>query len=368
MKNIAPCAIVFLLLSCTPPESGQSIDAAAAEYLGALADGTLDGYLKHEASYRDKANSAKQGIPSDMWTQREASLRETAKGEIRRDGRRNPYGFATNACTAVVSQGATVKVKEVRPTPPGGWQVFYDISYADQGKSPGIVLQNGKYRLFRSGVFSVAFEKSGDGVPVARDYCPAVGGTVATWSVPPLIADEAVRIAKQANVVPTQFTSQVSRVPGVGGDSSWSWQQFAGAVQLLKSTLERHGWSVSGLALQFGYYSTQGNAEPPASAKKWIIGEIVTVNRTPGYNIILLENAETKLLSFTAQEDTATASFSTKFSGCTPFCELWKDVRTIPGQIFMPQAQNNPSFNLDGVFNTSVNFAWNPSRGWYVQR
>jgi hypothetical protein len=318
----------------------------------------------------------KQGIPSDMWKQREASLRETAKAEIRNKTRQRPYGWGgTNECFSIVREGATVKVKEVRATPTGGGQVFYDISYSNQSQSPEIVLQNGKLRFFRSGVFSVAFEKSADNVLVAQSYCPAVGGTIVTWPVPSLIADEALRIASAAKAIPSYLPMQISRSASVGSDRNWeNWKQFVDAAQLLKSTLEKHGWSVSGFKIPgVGYYSIWGEIEPPASAKKWIIGPFKYFGRSVGYEVVFLEHAESKLQNFTAQEDTAIASFSTKFSGCTAFCELWKDVRTMPNYIgssifFGAIGKYKPSLNLDDAYTTTVNFAWTPSNGWHVKR
>jgi hypothetical protein len=357
--------------------SGESIDTAAAEYVKALADGTFDGYLKHEQAYRTTIAAEKQSIPSDMWTTRETALRDGAKVQIRQDMQQNAYSSYSDACYLIVREGAVVKTKEIRSASTDAGQVFYDVSYGDESRSPVIVLQNGKHRFFRSGVFDVAFAKSTSTEYVAQRDCVPVDGTVSTWPVPPLSSDDAVRIVNQAQAIPTQYVLRLNRIAGVGSDRSWTnWQEFVGAAQLLKSTLEKHGWSVSGFQNQsMYYYDIHGDIEPPDSARKWIVGSFAMngYGGGNGYKVVLLERARSEVLSFNPQDDTAAATFRTQFSGCTAFCKLWKDMHALPfdlgNAVFADWSEwHNPSLaSLDGIYtDTTVNFAWEPNRGWHL--
>ena len=373
------CAVFFVVPAYSGSKSGQTIETAASEYLAALADGTLDGYLAHEEEYVDRAIQERQKVPSDMWAQREASLRSTAKAELQQAASKEIYiegavYLSRSRCYLIVQRGATVKVKEVGPwNDRGRRKVFYYVSYANQQNAPQIVLQNtnGKPRLVRSGVFSVNFKVYDQGnkvyLYVAESGCSTVAGTVTTWPVPPLSAEEVLRIA-----APKMLPIEISKKVGVPYGGGQGWKEFIEAGLLIKSTLEKHGWTVSGFQIpSHGYYSFGGTIEPPVSAQQHVIGLITYVGGGVSHSVVLLEHAESKLLDFSVQEDKATATISTKFSGCTVFCDLWKEVRSMPAyvgySIFMgAYGKYEPSFDLDGDVKTTVKFDWTPSLDWHL--
>ena len=85
------------------------------------------------------------------------------------------------------------------------------------------------------------------------------------------------------------------------------------------------------------------------------------------HNVVFLEHAENKVLEFVTHGATAEATISAKYSGCTEFCQLWKEVSQMPDYI----ANNifstyNPSFNFDAVYNYTVRFSWDQNRGWHA--
>lgn len=362
----------FVMPSYPATNSGQTVQTAASEYLAALSDGTLDGYFLHEKSYQEITRREKQSLPSDMWKQRENELRSTAKTELEQNARQNIYSLGTSLlinseCTLIVRTGATVKIKEVRPTDTSHWQVFYDISYADSQNAPQIYLR-GKYRFFRSGVFSVIFEKPGGKNLVAESYCHAIDSTVATWPVPPLAAKDAIAAAP----IPKNMSVEIFRSVGLSSGTNWrSWKEFLDAGQMLKSILEKHGWTVSGFQIpSVGYYSIAGTIEPPDSAKKYLGGLRRDSSQVYGYQFIFLEHAEHFLYNFSPREDTATAVIDTTYSGCTVICDFWQEVRSMPPyigkSIFSPY---NPSFDLsNAAIRSKIEFAWTPNRGWFVVR
>jgi hypothetical protein len=191
-----------------------------------------------------------------------------------------------------------------------------------------------------------------------------VKGTIDERRVPPLSAEQALRIARAGNAIPNNVQTQIRRQAVFSSGRNWdSWREFVGAADLLKSTLTKRGWSVSGFQIPgMGYYLIEGNIEPPDSSRKWIIGT------TPGeYNVVFLERAENKVLNLTTHGATAEATISAKYSGCTEFCELWKEVHQMPDYI----ADNifgtyNPSFDFDAVYNYTVRFSWDQNRGWHA--
>jgi foldase protein PrsA len=357
--------------------SAPRIADAVAQYVSSLADGTFDGYLKHEGEYRNSVAAEKQALPSDMWPAREAALLDGAKARIRQD-QQNAYGPNSDACYLIVREGALVKTKEIRPVGTDAGRAFYEISYADESKSPVITLQNGKQRFFRSGVFTVSFAKASTGEYVAQRDCLPVEGTFDTWPVPELSSNSAVQIANQGQLLPTQYVLRVNRIATVGElGAAQGWKEFVGGAQLLKATLEKHGWTASGFQPKSMYFfEIQGNIEPPASAQKWILGTVSLggSSSNDGYRVALLDKGTSKVVSFSPQGDSATATFRTEFSGCTSFCTLWKDLHALPlnlgAAVFADLHElADPSLaNLEGVSaTTTVNFYWEPRRGWYVQ-
>jgi len=367
--------LVILTGSCTNEGPRQSVEAAAAEYLAALADGTFDGYLAHEKGQRQLEVSEKQKYPSDQWIQRQGSLRAEAKARLTQINLKSPHRGG-NDCYSFVTKGASVVVKEIRPVNPIQWRVFYEVTYSQPDGSPEIELVGSKRRFLRSSTFSVDFEKPPEEkIPLADYRCIAVGGSASFWPVPSLPAEEAMRRALQSNLVPTRLPIEISGVVGVSSDRSWgSWNEFIEAGDMLKSFLEKHGWVVRGFEKpSVGYYSYGGEIEPPPSHRQWVIGAIPNplVGQGPGYNVVFLEKAESSQSDFSAQEDNAVLTLRTKFSGCTPFCELWKDVRTMPfivgnALFFGAFGRYNTAFDFDAVTMTTIKFAWTPSNGWQV--
>ena len=360
---------VLLPISCSKLGGGQSVESAAGEYLAALANGTFDGYLAHEKAYQQRELAAKQQVPSDMWAQRQVSMRGAAKAEIQRASGQNPYGGWNNQCYQAVRSGASVAVKEIRSVNPTQWQVFYEVSYPDQNVSPPVVMPGGKQRFLRAAQFSVGFEKLQEqNVPLGDSQCNAVDGTTVTWPVPPLGADEAMRLAQQSNAIPKNLTTNIRSNVAVSSGTNWnSWNEFLAAGDALKAVFVKHGWTVQGFEKpSLGWYVYGGQVTPPAAARQWVLDD------RGSYKVVLLEKPEVIQSSFSAQEDTAVLSLSTKFSGCTPFCELWKDVRTmlpyIGFVIFHDQYGNYPTIDLDVVDRTQVNFFWTPPTGWQIAR
>ncbi|MHB1592430.1 MAG: Lcl domain-containing protein, partial [Sulfuricella sp.] len=85
--------------------------------------------------------------------------------------------------------------------------------------------------------------------------------------------------------------------------------------------------------------------------------------------VVLSENVENKVLNLATHGATAEATISAKYSGCTEFCELWKEVRQMPNYI----GRNifgtyNPSFDFDAVYTKTVRFSWDQNRGWHAQQ
>ena len=202
-----------------------------------------------------------------------------------------------------------------------------------------------------------------------------VKGRIDERHVPPLSANEALRIARASNAVQSDLRGQIRRWAVFSSDRQWgSWGEFVGAAQLLQSTLMKRGWSVSGFQVPgMGYYDIHGNFEPPASSRQWIVGTTPadsnsSYGNSGGYTVVFLEHAENKVLNLAVHGAAAEATISAKYSGCTEFCELWQEVRQMPDYI----GRNifgayNPSFDFDAVYNNTVRFSWDQSRGWHAQ-
>jgi hypothetical protein len=222
--------------------------------------------------------------------------------------------------------------------------------------------------------FNRHFMNSPDSLSFFAVITDLVKGKIDERSVPPLSAEQALRIARASNVIQSNVQCQVRRWAVFSSDRNWdSWRQFVGAVDLLKSTLTKHGWSVSGFQVpQMGYYSIHGNFEPPDSSRKWIVGETPadpnsSYGTAGGYNVVFLEHAENKVLNLATHGPTAEAIISAKYSGCTEFCELWKEVHQMPDYIALSIfGTYNPSFDFDAVYNYTVRFSWDQNRGWHA--
>jgi len=213
--------------------------------------------------------------------------------------------------------------------------------------------------------FKRHFMNSPDNLSFFAVITDLVKGRIDERSVPPLSAEEALRIARAGNAIQSNLQGQLRRRAVLSSGRNWdSWKEFVDAAELLKSTLKKRGWSLSGFQIPgMGYYLIEGNFEPPDSSRKWIVGT------TPGeYTVVFLEHAENKVLNLATHGATAEATISAKYSGCTEFCELYKEVRQMPDYI----ASNifgtgyNPSFDFDAVYNLTVRFSWDQNRGWHA--
>ena len=356
--------ILLFVMSCSNESIGQTIERAAAEYLGALADRTYIRYLAHERLYQQREVAERNRVPTSIWPERQAALQREAVSDLQGPPDR-PYGLGTR-CRDIVRPGAQVEVQEIRPLSSSQWQVFYNISYSRREGSPTRYVLGGKERFFRSGEFSVPFELARDGKTILADSkCTEVTGLSTIWPVPILEPGEAISISRQTNDVFSSFRIDINGRVG-SGSSQKSWQEFIATGDAVKGVLEKHGWTVDGYERpSFGYYSYGGNIFPPESAQNLI------ARGRFGYSAVFLEQAEILSSKTLVQDDKATLSVEVKYSGCTVYCELWKEVRTMPidvgRTIFVGQfGKYNPAFDLDAVITMEIEFAWTASKGWYL--
>lgn len=393
------CAVFFVVPAYSGSKSGQTIETAASEYLAALADGTLDGYLAHEGNYRNKVKQGRASMPSAMWAQHEASLRSTAKAKLQEEQKGREQGGwvnmqegVSNSCLSIVRRGATVKIQEIRQLSPDSWTVFYDVSYANQQDAPPISRTPRNARSFRSGVVRVVFKSEYPDIIAYADYfmgahgpCYFADGTVTTWPVPPLSAEDALHAAA---TLPQMVSVQIRRVVTAGSPrETQEWEAWIEAWELLKSTFEKHGWTASGFETPSrpqsrydGQRYFKGRFEPPTSAQKYVIRLYENDGSGGFYEVVLLEHAKSEISDLSVQEDKATATISTRFSGCTVFCDLWKEVRSIPSYeerlsgIFLrynvkelyPISGSGSDFV--GETKTKVHFNWTAGSGWRLEK
>lgn len=191
----------------------------------------------------------------------------------------------------------------------------------------------------------------------------------APGAAPSFSRDDAISVARRAGVIPSQLTIQIIQMPTFGEGHSQSWADFAAKVNTFKTILEKHGWTVMGYDhLGAFYYHVQGSIAPSAAAQQWILAP-VTGYRFRGYSAVLFENAEITVPNFDVRAESATAIFNVKYTGCTPICELWKDIRGENPEIGQALfVEYNPSFDPDALYSATVKFSWDPQLGWHVRR
>ena len=219
--------------------------------------------------------------------------------------------------------------------------------------------------FLRYGPTQINLEGPGATLGLEAVLTDLIKGTVDARSAPELSADEALRITRASRTVSESVTIRVRRTAVFSSDRNWeSWRHFIGAADLLKSTLQKRGWQLSGFVVPgVGYYDIHGNIDPPEAAKKWIVGGTVEE-----YIATFLEHADFKIVNFSAHENTAVGTFIAKHSGCTEFCEVWKEVRPMPDYIGRNifGADYNPSYDINAGETISVDFSWDPTRGWHA--
>lgn len=189
-------------------------------------------------------------------------------------------------------------------------------------------------------------------------------------AVPPLTRNESIRIAERDHALPVGASVQMIQNVAIGEGSSQNWQEYVAKIEGFKSVLERHGFLVSGFDhSNTYYYFVTGTIAPPPSAQKWVTGRFATPDKQ-GYTVKLLERTDTTVLSFNVNGDRASATYSTALAGCTVFCELWKDVRSLPpdvgAAVFLNY--NSAASDLSATNVRTVSFSWDPQLGWHVQQ
>lgn len=225
-------------------------------------------------------------------------------------------------------------------------------------------------------VFNRHFSNSPNSLGFFAVITDLMKGKIDARHVPPLSAEEALRIALAANAIQSNLSGEVLRsvvlpeyiVPSHGND----WKEFVGAAKFLQSTLKERGWSVSGFQIpSMGYYDIHGNIEPPDSARKWILGTTPNKGNSSsaqagGYRVVFLDTVRNKVLNLTTHGPAAEAIISATYSGCTEFCKLWKQFRGVSpaiGNTIFPGY--NPSFDFDATYTRLVWFSWDQNRGWH---
>lgn len=186
-------------------------------------------------------------------------------------------------------------------------------------------------------------------------------------AIPALSSEESVRIAERDKTLSTGVVLQMYGKVTIGEGSSKNWQDYVTKIDSLKSALVQRDFQVSGFDHSNAYYySVVGTLAPPPSAQPWVIGQFTTTYNQ-GYTVSFLERADTTVASFQVDGDRATGTYRTVFKGCTIFCELWKEVRTLPPDIGQALFVNyNPNYDLDGTETHTINFSWDPQLGWHV--
>ncbi len=339
--------------TATPSVENSAAESAVKEYVASLADGKIEGMLKYDKAYLNETEAARQSVPSAMWPQKEAQRRaqmvEALTG-LQQTKQYNPTGSEPidRACVLVLRSGGTIDYSklEVRPLPDGHSQAFVQIDYKNQASAPAVQWQ-GASRKLKSAMFNLAVEPNGQGTPFVDPRCEPVESAFAVWDTPQLTKEQAVQLAGE--VAPAKFDAAIAST-------------IYPDTPEIRALLEKHG-------MEF-YYGNR--IKPTETAKQWVIGPAgPSWSDNPGWKVILLDHATTVATELAQNGAQASATLMTTFSGCTTFCELWKELGNNRPTVFGSRDfYGRPAYDLDGsvTAQTKVNYVFDLNQGWVVKR
>jgi hypothetical protein len=339
--------------TATPSVGSSAAESAVKEYVTSLADGKVEGMLKYDKAYLHDTEAARQSVPSAMWPQKEAEHRTqtvAAIGNFQQSKQYNPTGSdpTDHGCVLVMKRGGTIDFSkfEVRPLPDGRSQAFVQVDYKDQASAPAVVWQGAPRRLKRA-MFNLTVEPNGQGTPFVDPRCEPVEGAFAVWDTPPLTKEQAVQLA--GAVAPAKFDAAIAST-------------IYPDTPEIRALLEKHGMVF--------YYGNR--IKPAETAKQWVIGPAgPSWSDNPGWKVVLLDHADTVATELAQNGAQASATLVTTFSGCTTFCELWKELANNRPTVFGSRDfYGRPAYDLGGsvTAQTKVNYVFDLNQGWTVAR
>ncbi|MCI0721088.1 MAG: hypothetical protein L0338_19275 [Acidobacteria bacterium] len=367
---------VFIVLLCLSPcawAQNPSPDAIIKAYLNGLATNNLEGLWKYYAGFNADVTGTTQNLPQSMWPEKIDALKQTWIKRITED--RNQGYLRDTSCWRLIRSGATIRVLETRPWVSRGgmdyrgpgrdlWRSFVEVRYSheQQGTTPIVSLpwpQGG--RRLASVTFTIHVERiQRTGAHQVYGGCALVTETVKTWPVPELAQDKAFDMAQAA--MPRHFYPSIA-FPGSRAVSP----RDTGKVGALKALLPKHGLRTKNPNEDFRNWNTD-RYEIPSEWGRFAVAKHGVAWKAGGIDTYSLsETATFSLISFERpSENGAIAKIRVEFPGCSPICQLVKEIRTagLPGEVVF---ENYMGTDWHTSHDMTVWFEWDVERGWYAK-
>lgn len=372
-KTVFQAFTVFFCLTMCAGAQNPPPDTATKAYLNGLASNDLDGFWKYYAGFIADVAGSTQNLPQSMWPQKIESLRQSWTKRISED-RKQGY-LRDTSCWRLIRPGATIRIVETRPWVSRGgmdyrgpgrdlWRSFVEVRYDQehQGTAPIFSLpwpQGG--RRLASVTFTIHVERiHRTGAYQVYGGCALVNETVKTWPVPELTQDQAFEMAQAA--MPRHFYPSIA-FPGSRAVSP----RDTGKVGALRALLQKHGVRTKDPNDDFRNWNTD-RYESPSDWGRFAVAKHPVAWKAGGIDTYSLsETATFSLTSFEhPSENAAIAKMRVEFPGCSPICQLVKEIRVagLPGEVVF---ENFTGSDWHTSHNVTVWFEWEVERGWYAK-
>lgn len=278
-------------------------ESIARAYAAGLAENNFAPLWQHSTSYGIQVQLAVKDLPRSMWADKIRSIQQEWLGEIQLD-RDTTNTSSRRPCWVYFRPGVTYEFVEARDA-----AAFFHVSYSTESVSP-LFMRGELYRKLKEATLIMH-------LTTPQPQCDIVAGTENDFPPPGLTKERAFEIVKN-------FELPVDDQPSI--DFYYSllqpplnhYKEFIGI-------LNKYGVEASNLSFLYGKLH-ELNLRSPANWDKYRL----PIEHWQGMWVYaLVESRPVEIVEFEQKEEkVAVVTIRITFKGCTPICELVRDLRS----------------------------------------
>jgi hypothetical protein len=343
-----------------------------------LTGGSLDAVWNYDAGYASEITAALQNLPQAMWKDKTNAIRAEWTQRIQND--RKPSSLGTSQCWQLFRPGVKADLLETRENSQSGsagsaWKSFVKVSFPVENDAPIYFSGSGQRRLHNATVLmDIVKSEPPDSVLRISSACQIIPDGLTLWPVPPLGKDQALAMFKEKSPdgdrprVTFQTTWQMNFSDGMGGRRPAD----VAAAASLKALFSKYGVVLQNVRDQRDSYSVGGMAMPAA----WGTYSLPSAYKNfdaplPTYALSESVNFSVVALQQTA-DDQAVARILIAYDGCSPICNLVKEINPIKSsngdsaatRVLLPWGRQDSGLEWAQQVNREAHYHWDILQGW----
>jgi hypothetical protein len=355
-----------------------SPEATSRAYLQSLTGGSLDAVWDYDAGYASEITNSLQNLPQAMWKDRTNAIRTEWTQRIQND--RKPTSPGASQCWQLFRPGAKADLLETRENNQSGlaasaWKSFVKVSFPVENDAPIYFSGSGQRRLHDATVImDIVKSEPPDSVLRISSSCQIIPDGLTLWPVLPLGRDQALAMFKEKSPdgerprVTLQTTWQVNFSDGMGGRRSAD----VAAAASLKALFSKYRVVLQNVRDQRDSYFVGGMAMPAA----WSTYSLPSAYKnfdTPLPTYALSESVSFSVVELKqTADDQAVARILIAYDGCTPICNLVKEINPIKSsngdsaatRVLIPPGQQGSGLEWSQQGSREAYYRWDILQGW----